>query len=564
LLLSPHSRTRLYYAANRLFRSDDRGNSWRAISGDLTRRIDRDTLSVMGRLWGPDAVAKHQSTSLYGNIVALAESPSKEDLLYAGTDDGLIHVTPDAGKTWRKLERFPGVPERTYVSRLLASQHAAQTVYASFDNHKNADFKPYLLKSADQGKTWTNIAGDLPANGPVLAIAEDHVDPNLLFAGTEFGLFFTPDGGAHWLRLKSGLPTIAVRDLCIQKRENDLVAGTFGRGIYILDDYSPLRKLSRQVLRKEATLFGVKDALVYIPTRQYGLRGKSFLGEAFYSADNPPFGAVFTYHLAETIQTRKEKRLAEEKKAGTGDVKRYPSKEELRAEEEEEPPAVVLEVLDDSGGVVRRLTGPVKKGFHRVAWDLREPAPVLPRPVPRSPDEDLFRAPNEGPLVLPGKYRVRLLIRQEGKARPVEGASQEFQVVLSPASPKPAGQRKELLAFQQEVTALKRAVAGALQAAQALQTRLNDVRRAIDQTPRLGTKERARVNELEARLRGIQRRLRGDVVLRKRNENTPLSTSEKVEAIIEEQRFSLAAPTATHRMLYEQASTELASELACS
>src|SRR5262249_51352429 len=155
--------------------------------------------------------------------------------------DGLIHATPDGGKTWRKIDRFPGVPERSYVSRLLASQHAKGTVYASFDNHKNSDFAPYLLKSEDQGRTWTSLSKDLPKNGPVLALAEDHVDPNLLFVGTEFGLFFTPDGGKRWVRLKAGLPTISVRDLAIQKRESDLAVGTFGRGIYILDDYSPLR-----------------------------------------------------------------------------------------------------------------------------------------------------------------------------------------------------------------------------------------------------------------------------------------------------------------------------------
>jgi photosystem II stability/assembly factor-like uncharacterized protein len=561
LIISPHSRTRLYYAANRIFRSENRGDSWRPISGDLTRQIDRDTLSVMGRLWGPDAVAKHESTSLYGNIVALSESPRKEDLLYAGTDDGLIHVTSDAGGSWRKIERFPGVPERTYVARLLASQHAEGRVFAAFENHKNADFKPYLLRSDDMGKTWTSITGNLPANGPVLAIAEDHVDPNLLFVGTEFALFFTPDAGQHWIRLKGGLPTIAVRDLCIQKRENDLVVGTFGRGIYILDDYSPLRKLSRELLRREASMAPVKDALIYIPTRQYGLRGKSFRGEAFYTADNPPFGAVFTYHLGETIQTRKQKRQAEEKKAGKGDVKRYPSKDELRTEEEEETPAVVIEVSDESGAVARRLAGPVTKGFHRVAWDLREPAPSLPRPAPTAGDEDLFRAPPSGPLVLPGKYQVRLFIRQDGKVRPVEGASQTFQVVLYGTTARPPGERRSLLAFQQKVTALQRAVAGTLQATQTLQTRLGEMRRAIDQTPRLGVKERQRVNDLELRLRVIQRELRGDVILRRRHENTPQSIAEKVQAIISQQRHSLSAPTSTHQQLYEEASAALTSEL---
>src|SRR5262249_29607093 len=195
LLLSPHASTRLYFAANKVFRSDDRGDSWKPISGDLTRQLDRNQLPVMGRLWPPDAVAKHVSTSFYGNVTTLSESPRKEGLLYAGTDDGLIQVTENGGGAWRKLDTFPGVPERTYVSRVVASSPDADTVYVAFDNHKMADFAPYLLKSTDAGKTWTSIRGDLPMRGQVLAFAEDHVKPNLLFAGTEFGLYFSVDGG---------------------------------------------------------------------------------------------------------------------------------------------------------------------------------------------------------------------------------------------------------------------------------------------------------------------------------------------------------------------------------
>ncbi|HEV2947441.1 MAG TPA: hypothetical protein VGX70_08690, partial [Gemmataceae bacterium] len=212
LLISPHLHTRLYFAAQRLFRSDDRGDTWKPVSGDLTRQLDRNQLPVMGKIWSADAVAKNVSTSFYGNIVALTESPKKEGLIYLGTDDGLIQVTDSGGQTWRKEDKFTGVPDRTYVSRLLASQHDANTLYASFDNHKNADFAPYLLKSADAAKTWKSIKGDLPANGPVLALAEDPVNPNLLFAGTEFGLFFSLNGGEKWIRLKGGMPTIAVRD----------------------------------------------------------------------------------------------------------------------------------------------------------------------------------------------------------------------------------------------------------------------------------------------------------------------------------------------------------------
>ncbi len=360
LIISPHANTRLYFAANCVFRSDDRGDSWTPVSGDLTRQIDRNALAVMGKVWGPDAVAKNLSTSFYGNIVALTESPKKEGLLYAGTDDGLIQVTEDGGKTWRKVAKFAGVPERTYVSKVVASLHAEQTVYAAFDNHKIGDFAPYLVKSADGGKTWLSVTGDLPARGSVLAIAEDHVNPNLLFVGTEFGLFFTADGGKKWQRLKSGLPTIQVKDLAIQRQMSDLVVGTFGRGFYVLDDYTPLRTFDAA---HNEQLFPVRDAVLYIPTHRYGLKGKAFLGESFFTAENPPFGAAFTYHLKEAIKTKKQQRRdAEAAAAKKGEVPPYPTPEQLRAEAEEEEPTILLTVADADGKSVRTVTGPVTAG----------------------------------------------------------------------------------------------------------------------------------------------------------------------------------------------------------
>ena len=180
------------------------------------------------------------------------------------------------------------------MSRLAASSHDANVVYAAFDNHKNEDFKPYLLRSTDAGKTWTSIAGNLPENGPVLAFAEDPVNANLWFAGTEYGAFFTIDGGAHWVQLKGGLPTIAVRDMVVQARESDLVIATFGRGFYVLDDISALRQIKAESLEQAATLFPVKDALLYIERHPLGGPKKGYQGEAFYTADNPPYGAVFT------------------------------------------------------------------------------------------------------------------------------------------------------------------------------------------------------------------------------------------------------------------------------
>ncbi len=556
LLLSPHAPSRLYFAANKVFRSDDRGDTWKAIGGDLTRQLDRDTLPIMGKVWAADAVAKNLSTSFYGNCTALAESPLKEGLLYAGTDDGLIQVK-EGDADWRKIDKFPGVPEHSYVSRLLASGQAGQTAYAAFDNHKMADFKPYLLRTTDAGRSWTSIAGDLPERGSVLAIAEDHKDPNLLFAGTEFGLFFTADGGKKWVRLKGGLPTIAVRDLAIQRGENDLVAGTFGRGIYVLDDYSLLRGLKPETLRQEAALFPVKDALLFVPTRQYGLRGKAFLGEAFYAAENAPFGATFTYHLKSEIRTRKQQRLAAEKKAETP---RYPTKEELRAEADEEPPAILLTVADAEGHEVRTLTGPVTAGFHRLSWDLRDPAVVLPRPRPPEAADDVFQEAPAGPLVMPGRYIVTLWKRVAGQPEKLAGPV-EFAVAPEGAGAMEVAALKELREFQAKVAKLQRAVSGALEAANDLGKRLESLSRALDQTPGAKPEWKVRVRDFEKRNRDVLRALRGDTALRARNENTPPSISERVDYAVSSSRLSLAKPTATQREAYRIASAEFSEQL---
>ncbi|HEX9082549.1 MAG TPA: hypothetical protein VF768_09735, partial [Holophagaceae bacterium] len=312
VLISPHDHRRIYFAAQKLFQSDDRGNSWKAISPDLTRQLDRDKLPVMGRLWSIDAVAKHTSTSAFGNIVALAESPLKDGLLYAGTDDGLLQVSEDAGKTWRKVSAFPGVPDMTYVSRIEASRQDPDVVYLAFDNHKNGDFKPYVLRSRDRGRTFESITGDLPARGTVYALAEDPVRKGLLFAGTEFGVFFTVDG-SHWTELKGGMPTIAVKDLTVQAREGDLVAATFGRGFAILDDLTPLRLVTPDLLAKPGVLFPVRGADLYIPAEPLGARDTGFHGDDLFSAPNPPFGAVFTYYLKDDARSLKEARHHAEK-----------------------------------------------------------------------------------------------------------------------------------------------------------------------------------------------------------------------------------------------------------
>ncbi len=292
-------------------------------------------------------------------------------------------MTEDGGGHWRKMETFPGVPDMTFVSRVVASSHDANTAYAAFDGHKTEDFKPYLLKTTDLGKTWTSIAGDLPDNGPVLAIAEDPVDPNLIFVGTEYGLFFTTNGGAKWTRLRNGLPTIAVRDLHIQKAMGDLVIGTFGRSIWILDDYTPLRHASAEKLAAEnATIFPVRDAYFYIPANQFGGGGKAHLGEQLYTAENPPAGAMITYYVKTAPQTLRAKRLADERAAERDGGKiHYPTLDELRAEADEEAAEIAVTITDANGAFVRQLTSPAAAGIRRVNWDMRS----APLTVPAAP-----------------------------------------------------------------------------------------------------------------------------------------------------------------------------------
>jgi photosystem II stability/assembly factor-like uncharacterized protein len=558
-IISPHSSKRLYMASDKLFRSDDRGDSWTAISGQLSRNLDRDQLPVMGRVWGVDAVAKNASTAFFGNASALAESQKKDGLIYVGTDDGLVQVTEDGGKNWRKIDKFAGVGDMAYVSRIVTSNFEANTAYVAFNNHQNNDFKPYLLKTTDAGRTWTSLSANLPKNGPVWSVAEDHVNPNLLFVGTEYGLYFSIDAGQKWVQLKGGLPTIAVRDLNIQKRENDLVVGTFGRGIYILDNYTPLRLLKPEMLRQETAVFPVKDALMYIQSQPLGGRGKSFQGEAFYTADNPPFGATVTWYLKESIKTRKEKRQeaerdAERRRAPVG----WPTREQLRAEEEEEAPSIVVTITDANDRVVRRLTGPVSAGIQRLNWDLRFPAANLSAPPP--PDADPDFEPPSGPLVMPGTYKAFVSKRVEGVTTQL-GPPQEFQVVVEGQESMSAPDRTALVEFQQKAARLQRAVNGATQAANALRPRLTAIKRAIAETPSLPPKLYEDALALEKRVSEIQRALSGDNAARQRNMNTPPSINDRVGYVVGAQRMSTARPTQTQQAQYTAAAQDFESVL---
>ena len=369
LQISPHDHQTLYFAANVVFKSTDRGDSWEVISPDLTRGIDRATLPLQGEVQPPDAIDLHASTAMYGNISSLAVSPAAVSTVAIGTDDGLIQVSRDDGGTWRQSDTFPGVPDMMKVSWVTWSASRGGTLYAAFDGHKDNLFGPFLVKSDDWGETWTNITANLPEFGSSRVVVEHPRNPELLFVGTELGIFASFSGGDDWISLQNNLPTVAVHGIVVHPRENDLVIGTHGRGFWILDDIGILEELTAgnsgsSVLAQPRASMQLHDFT----------RGRRSLGSSFFTAPNPPRGALISYWLSE----------------------------------EASQSAAVVDILDADGNVVRRLpAGRVGAGVQRLVWDLRHEPP----PDPRSRAAD--RRGLRGFFVMPGEWTVRLTVGQQ-------------------------------------------------------------------------------------------------------------------------------------------------------
>jgi photosystem II stability/assembly factor-like uncharacterized protein len=560
-IISPHSHTRLYFAGQKVFKSDNGGDDWIAISGDITRRLDRNALPVMGKIWGPDAVAKNQSTALYGNASTISESPKKAGLIYVGTDDGLIQVTDDDGKNWRKIEKIAGVPENAYVQRVLASRHDENVVFALFNNHQNGDFKPYIVKSTDKGRTWSALPGKLPERGSLYAIAEDTVDPNLLFVGTEFGIFFTQDGGGRFVQMKSGLPTIAVRDIAVQRIENDLVIATFGRGFYVLDDYTPLRTATRENLTKDQQmLFPVKDSLMYIRS---DAQFTEFQGSAFFKAPNPAYGATFTYFLKEAPKTLKQKRQEAEKRAEREKQPfHYPTIEELRKENEESAPAVILTIADVDGKVVRRMTAPAGAGVQRATWDMRYTPPAI-RSQPAAGGQvgeggGGGSGGPQGPLVMPGKYTVTMAVRVNGVVTAVPG-SQSFNVNVEGRERMTPDELRVLGEFQRNVGSLQRSVGAAIATATEAKSRIGLLKRSALEAPVDNTKLVGESERLDADIDSIINELRGG---RENSDIPPPSLNKRVDYIAERIRLSSVRPTRTQVEQYDLVNSDFQPVLA--
>jgi photosystem II stability/assembly factor-like uncharacterized protein len=556
VITSAHSTSRIYFGSQRLWRSDDRGDSWTALSGDLTGDPNRYELEVAGRVHSVDSLWDHGAMSWYGTLTTLAESPLDEALLYTGSDDGIIQVSENGGDDWRRAAPLPGVPERAFVNDLRASLHDADTVYAAVDNHKTGDYRPLLFKSRDRGRSWLSIAGDLEDGALAWAIVEDHVAPSLLFAATDRGLFFTPDGGARWIELTGGVPTISFRDVEIQRRENDLVGATFGRGFFVLDDYSALRDIAAGALEGAAALFPVRDAWWYVPLVPMQAPGKPGQGSTDFAAPNPPFGALFTYYIGEETQNARELRREEEERMGKeGADAPFPGWERLREEELEAPARIFLTVRDEAGTPVRRIEGANEAGIHRASWDLRRQPPD-----PVEIDPPGFRPPwageRQGPLAAPGRYTVELTRLRDGVEEAL-APPQSFAVKPVPESSLPIPDFAVVTAFQKETAELVRAIRSAAAELRRVEDKLPYLEATLAETPAADAALFARFDELRATAADLRLRLFGDPIRNRWDEPSTPSISRRAGQVAGGHWDTRQAPTATHRRNLEIAAQQL-------
>lgn len=537
-IISPHNPSRLYFACNYLFKSDDQGNSWSRISPDLTRQLNRDLLPVMGKIQSVDAVAKNASTSQYGNIVSLSESPLKEGLIYTGTDDGLIQVTEDDGKTWKKYEQFKDVPEMTYVSCLFASRLDENVVYALFNNHKRADFKPYLLKSSNKGKTWESIASNLPENFPLYSFQEDFVKKDLLFVGGEFGLYVSVTGGKEWFKMSSGLPAASIKDIEIQQDECDLVLATFGRGFYILDNYAPLREISTDMLSKKAYLFTIEEGLMFMEKSPLGGGLKGDQGENFFNYPNPAIEQSFWLYLLDKPKSLKDLRIETEAQAikDKKDIS-YPDWSQLKEEDTEKSPYLLISVFDETGFPVRTMKKSYQAGIQRISWDFRynSVSPVTAGAIKENGGES-------GQLALPGMYQVKISLVHENEITELIPAT-PFRVNFLQTKYSKPQEMQALDAFVKDLNQFIRVFTAFEQVYQETQNRVQLLEGAVYAAKELHPEWLAELNQMKDSLFVIKEALYGDETKTSRNYEVAPGLRNRVWDIVYGLWNSQSAPT---------------------
>jgi photosystem II stability/assembly factor-like uncharacterized protein len=525
IVISPHDHNTVYFGAQYLYRSSNRGDSWEQLGGDLTRALDRDKLPLMGKTWTKNAVARHAGTADFGNISTIDESPLGKGLIYVGTDDGLIQVSRDGGVSWTKIEKFPGVPQMTYVSRVVASAHNEGTVYATFDGHRSNDFNAYVLKSTDYGKTWSSISSNLPVSS-VQVIREHPRSPSLLFVGNEVGAYYSGNGGRTWSKLQYNLPTVPVHDMKVHARENDLVIGTHGRGIFIIDDITPLERLAEAERASSIYLFPVKAATLFNYNRSIpgGARGAASLGERSYSAPNPAFGTTLTYLMKDSVPKGR---------------------------------SLTLAIFDSANKRIRDLTVKSTPGLHRATWDLRLAAPYL------NPSIQANRRQPEGAFVLPGRYTARLTL---GGRDSLMSTSVETQVVVNPdplvqLSPT---EYRALHEMRLRTASEQARVQGVVRTAELLKDQLTEVKNALknlsgtDSLSRQSSAIATEIDDILTKVRGRQNQEGNDAD--DKNRFTP-SIQERVNGVAGEIGDVTSPPTQLQRETLDLAMKDLEREV---
>ncbi len=545
-ILSSHDNKRLYFGGNKLLRSDDQGSTWKEISPDLTRGVPPEMQKLMDQSWSIDQLARKSSMA---QIVSIAESPLDENILFVGSGDGLIHFTTNGGTNWSKAS-ISGLPEFARVSQIISSSFDTKVAYAACNNYFGGDYKPYMYKTTDGGKNWFSINSNLPDLGSTYSIAEDHVNKNLLFVGTFWGVSFSINGGDEWIKLSNGIPPAMVMDLQIQKRENDLVVSTFGRGVYILDNYTALRFMSDETLNKEAEIFPIKDAPMFIQSNPFGFRGVAFMGASFYSAPNPEVGAVFTYYLKDEFKTLKEKRRDEEKEMQKKDQDiKYPSYNTLLSEQEEPEAYLMFTITDGQDNVVRKLKTDANKGVNRIVWNFRY-TPVTPISLEPFDDSVPWIEPDKGFMVVPGKYFVSLSKFENGAFTELVTAK-EFNCVPLNNTSIPAEDKLALDYFNKQVAELTRAITGLDAYRNELVDKLSYLKKAAIETAGVPENTYTQIVNIESDLRDLNRALNGDPLRTRYEGATPTSVKQRVELITGALWSTTAAPTNTFITSYE-------------
>jgi hypothetical protein len=537
-----------------VWRSEDRGESWQAISADLTTNQNRYELGYKGRVWSVDALHDNGAMSKYSTLTTISESPVTQGVIYTGSDDGLIHVTTDGGSQWQPARALPDVPARSFINDIEASLFDPDTVYVVADAHKTGDYSPYVFASANHGRNWRSISGDLPAGVIIWAIQQDHENENLLFLGTEFGVYFTLNGGANWHKA-AGTPTIAFRDIKIQRRDNDLVGATFGRGFYVLDDYSALRSMARPDFGNDPSLFPIRDAWWYIPSEPGQAAGIPTLGSDSFATPNPEFGATITYFLKEKFQTGKEKRKANEDSLAkeNGNIP-FPGWDRLTGESLEAPPRILVLISDSDNKQVRWLEASNEKGTQRLSWDLRL-AP--PNAIDLSTPEFVppWAGSPTGPMAAPGVYSAQLYVIANGQASLLTEA-QTFTV--KPVRSSGSGTDfEEVAKFQQESASLYLEIDNAGQELGRSQELLRHMKAASVAAPRAELSLFTRLDAIGAELTKLGTRLSGDSVKGGLNENSSPSIVGRAYNAANSWNTTYAA-TATQRSDFEIAREDFA------